>query len=366
MRNFLNTKATNLLSGILRTPPYIILFVSDKCPNNCLHCWYTKDWKKKNITNKFLTFDEYEKLSKSISRINFLSVTGGEAFMRDDLEDIIRVFIKNSKIKRLDIPTSGFDSDLIRRKAVNILSEHRDTPFRIDVSLDGLEYTHNRIRRNSDAYLNAVKTIRILRELRKKHHQLDISLITTISRNNYLEIEDLSKLVEILLPDGEWMVNIVRGSGSEVIAGNNELESYKKANDVINLRIKNNRFVGDRGHSIGKWLTAKNSLRRDIITEISESKRKGGCCAAGSLAGVIFNDGEVRPCESLDVSFGNVRDFDYNLPELWNSHRAKQIREEIQYSNCLCTHECFLSVSILLQPSSIFRLIKKRIVLNSF
>ena len=352
---------TNTLSRVVGTPPYIILFTSNKCATKCRHCWYNEDWKEDNLSSNHLTFDELEKISKSMKRIDFLSLTGGESFLRDDIAEITHLFAKNTKLKRYDIPTAGFDSELICRKAIKMLEINKDIPLRIDISIDGLEDTHDYIRQTKNSFKNATETINALKNVKEKHNNLDVSIITTLSKFNQNEIGQLAKYVEQILPEGEWMVNIVRPPTRDPEATNFDLSVYKYADELISDRIKRKKFSGDRGHALGSLLTAKNVLRREIIYDILQSKRKGGGCSAGSLAGVIFNDGEVRPCESLPLSFGNIRDFDYNLPELWNSPGARKIRNHIQDTNCLCTHECFLSTSILIQPSLLVRLLKKRI-----
>jgi radical SAM protein with 4Fe4S-binding SPASM domain len=89
----------------------------------------------------------------------------------------------------------------------------------------------------------------------------------------------------------------------------------------------------------------------------------GGGCAAGALGGVIFNDGEVRPCEMLEHSFGNIRDHDYQLPALWNSSEARERRAWIQDTKCMCTQECFLSISLLIQPRHWADIVKERLKL---
>ncbi len=359
MRKQLYAFTTNSLSRVLKTPTYLILFVSDQCPNNCTHCWYTKEWKSKNLKSSTLSFDELEKISLSIQSLKFLSITGGEAFLRDDIEDIADLFIQNTKLNRFDIPTSGFDADMITQKTERILQRNSTTPFRVDVSLDGLEETHNKIRHNLDAFRNAIKTIESLSNLIGKYPNFDLSVISTISQDNYSEAEQLGKYVQKILPKGEWMVNMVRGSQPKHIVSQEVITAYGQINQLISKRKENHEFSGDR-NKFGKFLTAKNSLRRNIIMEISHKQRKGGGCAAGSLAGVIFNDGDVRPCETLPYSFGNIRDFNYNLAEAWNNPHAREIRKQIQQTNCICTHECFLSVSILIQPSCWFGLIKER------
>ncbi len=320
------------LARIVRTPPYLILFVSGRCPNNCRHCWYNNGWKSANLMGKELTNDELIRISENLRSVGFLSLTGGEAFLRDGIEEIIEAFNKNTKVGRFDIPTSGFDPDLIAAKTCRILKFLGGKPFRIDISVDGTGSTHNHIRRNNNSYSNALKTIEALKKLKLGHPNLDISIITTISEHNYKEIESLSNLVESILPQGEWMINIARGNDTKTIVGKEVINAYKLAGELVAKRISHGRFAGDKGHKTGKLLTAKNIVRRKVISEILDNKRKGGGCAAGSLAGVIFNDGDVRPCETLDISFGNLRDYEYNLEKIWIDGKASDGRKMIQRS----------------------------------
>jgi MoaA/NifB/PqqE/SkfB family radical SAM enzyme len=363
MRRQLYTLATNSLSKLVKTPPYIILFVSDSCPNNCTHCWYSNEWKKENLIKSELTNDELVLISEKIKSIKFLSITGGEAFLRDGIEEIVKAFAVNSTVSRFDIPTSGFDADLIADKAERILEYIKGAPLRIDVSIDGTEDTHNHIRQNNSAFTNAIKTIEALKLIRKKYSNLDISIITTVSDNNNHEVIEIAELVERLLPDGEWMINIVRGSTPLFDVADETHKAYKFAGELLDKRISGNKFSGDRGHKLGKWLTAKNQLRRRLIDQILTGSRQGGGCAAGCLAGVIFNDGEIRACETLPLSFGNIRDYNYDLNTAWNSPAAENARKLIQDKKCICTHECFLSVSMLIQPSCWLALAKERLQL---
>ena len=359
MRKQAYTLATNFLASAFKTPPYIILFVSDVCRNNCQHCWYTAEWKKEQLSGTKLTLDEYEKISLSIPSIKFLTFAGGEALLREDLEEIVHAFNVNTRLSRYDMPTAGFDPDLISRKVENMLSQNKNVPFRVDVSLDGLEETHNAVRRNKDAFRNAIKTIESLKNIKARDRNFDVAIITTISDYNNTEVDNLAPFIKKILPNGEWMINIVRGQSPGMEISKQTATAYRHANEIIADRIKNKEFIGDRAHALGKLLTAKNAVRRDLISDIIDNRRAGGGCAAGCLEGVIYTDGDVRPCEMLSTSFGNIRDYDYNLPKAWMSKRANQIRKEIQYSECICTHECYLSVSILIQPSCWFRLLGK-------
>ena len=360
MRNEIYSALTNAVTKLIGSPAYLILFVSDECPNKCSHCWFSADWKGKNLSGDLLSFDEIERLSKTLGHIRFLTITGGEAFLRDDIVEIVEVLLKNAKIDRYDIPTSGFNPDMITSKVEKILKKNTKIPFRVDVSLDGTEDVHNAVRKNRNAYKNAIETIENLNKIKRKYSNFDLTIITTVSDANNHEIDEISKLVEDILPDGEWYVNLMRGDTPEINVSEKTLSSYISAHNLISERQHRNSFKGDR-HNLGKWLTAKNSLRRDLIVDIVNRERRGGGCWAGSMNVVILSNGDVRACELLPDSFGNLRDNDFDLPKMLNSQIGKEIRNKIQQTECICTHECNLSVNIMMQPSCWMDLIKYRV-----
>lgn len=359
----LYTPVANALSQVFRTPQYLILFVTDKCWVHCKHCWYTEEWKQENLKKKMLAFDEMEKIAESMDRMYFLSITGGEAFMRNDIVELVNMFARKTKLHRYQIPTSGFATDQIIQKTEAMLRNNPRIPFRVDVSLDGLEDTHDFIRNRPGTFKNATATIKALNKLKQKHAHFDVGVITTISHTNQHEVEDIAKLVFEINKDNEWMVNIARGDTRDEHAKEVDIENYYKAHRIIEQRNKENGYKGHQGHFTAAWLSAKNATRRKIIKDVLEKKYRGGGCAAGSLGGVIYADGSVFPCELLDESFGNIRDFDFDLQKMWNSKRGNEIRKLIQDTKCKCTQECFLSVSILMQPRHWSDLVKERIKL---
>jgi MoaA/NifB/PqqE/SkfB family radical SAM enzyme len=338
------------LSRAAGTPPYIILFVSDKCRMRCKHCWYNEQWKKKNINNAHLSFKELQSLAGSIKRIAFLSLTGGEAFLREDIVEITEMFSKTTKLQRYQVPTSGFDTELIISSAEQMLKINRNIPFRVDVSIDGTENTHDFIRNVEGSFRQAVKTVVKLNELKKRYPYFDVGVITTVSAYNQDELAEISGIVQKTNKSGEWMVNITRGKPRDPFSADVDTEKYFEAHKIINSRINEGNYSGHGGHFLSSWLTAKNAARRKKIRSILKGECIGGGCAAGTLGGVIYIDGNVTPCEMVDQSFGNLRDFDYSLQLLWNSGKADKIRSWIQETKCLCTQECFLSLSMLIQP----------------
>jgi len=340
----------NLLLHYFKTPQYLILFTHGKCWSRCSHCWFNESWKNEHNISQELTFNEFELLARSIEKLSFLSLTGGEAFLREDIVEIAHLFASEVKLNRYQIPTSGFDTDLILKKTEQLLKINRSIPFRVDISLDGTKETHDRIRNLNGCFSNALTTIKTLTTLKKRYPYFDVGVITTISNENQHEIKEIAAIIEQNHLQGEWMVNIVRGKPRDPSAAQVNPENYDLAAQLIKQRIRNNTYTGHSGHFSAPWLSAKNIVRRKLISSILHNKINHILCSAGVLGGVIYNNGDVYPCEMVNQSFGNLREFDYNLRKVWHSDKAEKFRSSLKSGKCICTQECFLSLNIMLHP----------------
>src|SRR5262249_19724614 len=49
---------TRGIARTLRTPQYLILFLSDSCWMKCAHCWFSEAWKDQHLSERQLSFDE--------------------------------------------------------------------------------------------------------------------------------------------------------------------------------------------------------------------------------------------------------------------------------------------------------------------
>ena len=137
--NFLSHFSNFLFKKKLK---HLILHVSNHCNFRCSHCFVDFVNVKKD-----LKIEEYKKISKSINNLFWLDVGGGEPFLRKDLAQIINLFKKQI----VSIPTNGW---LIKNITNQIdLIEKKNTEIVINLSLDGLENTHNKIRKNPSQWI---------------------------------------------------------------------------------------------------------------------------------------------------------------------------------------------------------------------
>ena len=120
---------------------HIILHVTNHCNFRCSHCFV-------DFTNpqKDLKLNHYENISKKINNLFWLDVAGGEPFLRKDLYKIINLFEKQI----VTIPTNGWLLENILNQID--LIDKRKTELVINLSLDGLEKTHNIVRKNNQSW----------------------------------------------------------------------------------------------------------------------------------------------------------------------------------------------------------------------
>lgn len=305
----------------------------------CKHCFF---WKELNQQNN-IPLDKIETISKSMDNLLFLRLTGGEPFLRNDVPEIVDLFYKNSGLRNLGINTNGFFTEKIINNVKEILSKNK---IKIDVcvSIDDLPENHDKNRGVPNAFNKAVETITKLNELKKEFPNLTTTIGLTVTGENQ---NDLTKIFEILKDIRPDFIsgNLIRGSPK-----NPELKDVD-INNYLNFIKLIEGYNHSKHHNFYFNASAKDKmLSKTIENTLKEKKYQGIKCVAGDKMAVIYSNGEVYPCEMLSDKIGDLKDFDFDFKKLWNSIKRKEIRNKIINENCFCTHECFLSSSILLNP----------------
>src|SRR5215210_5811497 len=93
----------------------VILFVTSRCNAFCQTCFYHEELNQPGD----MTFAQIEKISRTMSPITDLWLSGGEPTLRRDCSDIIQTFVENNKVDRIIIPTNG----LIKSRVIEIVDK---------------------------------------------------------------------------------------------------------------------------------------------------------------------------------------------------------------------------------------------------
>ena len=151
------------------------VIVTYRCNARCSMC---NRYKAPSRPEEELTVETIRKLPK----MNFVNVTGGEPFIRQDLEDIIRELY--TKTDRVVISTNGFFTDRI----LDLCEKFPKLGIRI--SIEGLEETNNAIRGLPDGFNRGYTT---LKKLVEKRHP-DVGFGMTVQDKNAQDLVALYKI----------------------------------------------------------------------------------------------------------------------------------------------------------------------------
>lgn len=155
------------------------IIVTYRCNAKCHMC---NTWKFPSKKDEEIGVSVYEKLPF----MNTVNVTGGEPFLREDLEDIISVLRR--KTKRLVISSNGFFTDRI----INLFKKRKDIGIRI--SMEGLPKANDDLRGIKDGFDKGLRTLIELHHMGIK----DIGFGITISDKNVKDMIELYHLAKMM------------------------------------------------------------------------------------------------------------------------------------------------------------------------
>jgi MoaA/NifB/PqqE/SkfB family radical SAM enzyme len=276
--------------------------LTERCNLRCRHCY------QENQNSAEMTFPEIAGNIEAAARmvqewqeiydIEFLpsfNVTGGEPFLRQDFFPILEQMLATGF--EVYILSNGTLISEDKAQKVADLGVHG-----VQVSLEGTEETHDRIR-GKGSFAAAVAGIRYLLGAGVK-----VSLNTTISRlnaANFRELVDLAVSLGVPRLGFSRLVPSGRGTGllDQMLSTPEVKEFYT---DILALRGDGLEIVS--GDPVASQMESPPSPadKGDIAL---------GGCAAGISGLTLLPDGTVTPCRRLPLAIGNVRR--ESLRELW-------------------------------------------------
>jgi Fe-coproporphyrin III synthase len=294
-------------------PTDVSIITTYRCQMQCKMCdiWENPSDSKREITPKEL---------EMLPNFKFVNITGGEPFVRRDLEDIVEVMFKKSQ--RIVISTSGWHTDRIIKMA------ERFPNIGIRVSIEGLSQKNDDLRGREGSFDRAMRLLLTLKEMGIK----DIGYGCTVSNKNS--------------DDMLWLYKLSRELGMEFATASfhNSYYFHKDDNEITNKDevINNFRKLMEellKDNSPKSWYRAFFNL--GLINYIREQPRMLPC-EAGTANFFIEPYGDVYPCNGLEdrywkESMGNIRDV-ATFDELWFSEQAEKVRGLVR----TCPKNCWM------------------------
>ncbi|MDE5813591.1 MAG: radical SAM protein [Muribaculaceae bacterium] len=283
------------------------IIVTYRCPMRCKMC---------DIWNNPTRKDEEFKpalLKKLPDNLRSINITGGEPFVRDDIEEIVEIL--RTKTKRIVFSTSGFFSD----KIIALAKKYPDVGYRI--SIEGLSCKNDELRGRQGGFDKGLSTLLELKRMGIK----DIGFGITVSNNNS---EDMLNLYEL---------NKNLGMEFATASFHNSFYFHKYDNKVTNKDEVCANFDEliqrlMKENNPKSWFRAFFNL--GLINYVQGGRRMLPC-EAGQENFFVDPFGNVLPCNGMEEkcwfdTMGNLHDQTFD--EIWNGEKAKAVREKV--ANC--------------------------------
>jgi radical SAM protein with 4Fe4S-binding SPASM domain len=273
--------------------------------------WHYPTDKSKEITAKDLEI---------LPKFKFVNITGGEPFLREDLEDIVETMFR--KAPRIVISTSGWHDGRILKLA------QRFPKIGIRISLEGMQQTNDLLRGREGGFEKGYHLLLQLKQMGVK----DIGFGMTISNYNH---QDLMKLYEISHRMGMEFATAAYHNSYYFHKEDNLLSDKAAVNadieELINALLKEN--------NPKSWFRAFFNL--GLINYINGGRRMLPC-EAGVTNFFIEPYGEIYPCNGLEnsiwkLSMGNLREVK-RFDEIWCGERAGEVRKRV----ASCPKNCWM------------------------
>lgn len=281
-----------------------------RCNAKCNMC---NIWQNPTRTEEELSPDFYKKLPDGL-RVN---ITGGEATLRKDIDEIFEILHRKSIL--LELSTNGYNT----KKIVNLANKYPDILIR--VSVEGLPKINDTKRGLVNGFDHALRTILELKKTKCKN----IGFSVVISPDNY---QDLLSLYELCVS-----LDVELGNS----AVHNSWYFHKSDNRIISeealkqhelfvkaLLTSKRRKFKDRLKDYGRAYFNRSIHRR------LRGDENGYRPACGAMTDFFFIDpyGNVSPCNGSAEEWiiGNIKTDSFE--NIMKSEKAKRILEKVK--NC--------------------------------
>ena len=322
--------------GRIDRPRLLTYIVTFRCNARCVMC---DSWRKDGEGD--LAIEQIESIFRKLPPLHAIRLTGGEPFVRKDLDQIAALAQGILRPWLLHVTSNGFLTDRIVS-----FCERRDrsVPLQLLISIDGVGAKHDEIRGRRDAWECAMATVRALAP-RQRELALRLAVNQTVvdaeSASHYARLRD------ILRPLGVRHQVVVAYEASATYSLKREVDEAPRAPGgfstfgdiaVAELAALFDEIERDLGALPFPERVAKRYYLDGIRGRLLEHRASPNprCVALGAHLR-LYPNGDVPTCQFNSARVGNLTHQSFD--ELWASPTAETQRRWV--SNCPgCWAEC--------------------------
>ena len=314
--------------------------------NLCLTYWCQYRCKTCNIWQRKptdeLTTAEVIALVRENPDVTWADLTGGEIFLRPDIDEILNTVVTGWKrLALLHFPTNGFLTDRIVRSVERIAGRGPAMTV-VTVSLDGDEATNDEIRGIKGGFRRQVDTFNALRRIP------DITTVLGVTLSAY-NIGQFAKTFEACqqacpgLTINDVHLNVAQVSGHYY--GNSGLSGMNADPAAVRRDLQEYRRLRGAARSAAQLL---ENTYLSYLDEFLQTERTPMPCHALRASCFIDPWGVVYPCITYTRPIGRLRDTGMRLAPIWQAMETREVQREIWDGQCpQCWTACEAYQSIL-------------------
>ncbi len=303
----------DLSSPPLSAPRSVIWEITRRCNLRCAHCLNSSGIPKANE----MSYDQLNEIADQFAeeKIFTVSLSGGEPFTYPHIVDLLYVLAQ--KNMRVDIASNGF---FISEKVFVAL---RDLPvFNIQVSIDGIGDSHDKLRGKQGAFDASVRTLR-----RIKAEGIATSISTTVTHQNINTLDAILNLALELECVGFKAIPFMptgRGRKNRAALSLSPQEHYRMC-----------KWIKENAEKMCDQINISTDTTFTFLLEgttgLDPTNGRIGC-SAGYDTLYVAADGTVYPCPFLkDFPIGNLSQT--GLKHLWQTSPVLEKLRTLQKSD---------------------------------
>lgn len=327
------------------------LEITHRCVARCRMCniWKTPKGTREVPPKVWASF----LASPALGDLREVDITGGEPFLRDDIETLILGLADRAegvlpRLRTVAVTTNGLLTDRVlgvTREVAGPL-EKRGIDLVLACGVDAVGAVHDEIRGVSGAWERVAATLEGLVGLRNRHPHLVLGLKVTVTPWNVDELEPLSRYAK----DRGFFTII-----SPAIVTSGRYRNEELAGDL--------RLEPEDERRLAAFLSREEStwgVHRETLLQYLRTKRLHKPCSAGFNYLFVRSTGDVHPCPLIATTLGNVT---VDPPEvLLRSARLRRFRRGVgAFPECLhCTEPGLERFSLPFEGLSYLRFLARR------
>ncbi len=342
-------RAAHATGRIKPLPINLTVSVTYSCPSRCLTC---DIWQKKVDD---LSVDEYGRIFPTLERVPiWVTLSGGDQFVRSDLDEIVRLVKTQIDPKIVNIPMNGIITERIHTLLPRIAAHTRGSQLVLNLSVDEIGPEHDRLRGAPGNWEKLLGVAELIRDLKKTYDHVVLGVHTVVSKHNVHRIADIEREARRIFRPDSYITEIAENRVELKTMDKHitpDTADYRRAVEHLKASIREHRSTAP----VPRLVESLRLEYYDMVVRVLEERRQVIDCYAGLASAHLAPDGHLWGCCIRAESLGNVRDYDYDVRTVWRGPAADAFRESVRNKECACPLANASYTNLLLDAPSLAR-----------